>query len=178
MSNLLWSEGFYGFSDCGSRRTERVRPDFSISWGDLSDSPSSDLFLLLLLLLSFLTTGRRRRRRRWEVGGQFEWGSYDEPSLRSWQQLSQPLVLRGVQLITRLCQCHGVAGPPRLNALPALSDKSHQTSPTDTPPFPPLSVIAVFLSSRRCSIPRSLNQLALTRGKAVPVKTVKGEDDI
>lgn len=122
----------------------------------------------------------RTKKKKEEVGGggQFEWGSYDEPSLRSWQQLSQPLVLRGVQLITRLCQCHGVAGPPRLNALPALSDKSHQTSPTDTPPFPPLSVIAVFLSSRRCSIPRSLNQLALTRGKAVPVKTVKGEDDI
>ena len=115
--------------------------------------------------------GGRRRRTRWGA-------VYDEPSLRSWQQLSQPLVLRRVQLITRLCQCHGVTAPPRLNALPALSDKSHQTSLTDTPPFPPLSVIAVFLSSRRCSIPRSLNQLALTRRKAVPVKTVKGEDDI
>lgn len=53
--------------------------------------------------------------------------------------------------------------------------KHHQT---DTPFSPPLSIIAVFLSSRRCPIPQSLNQLVLTRGEAVAVKTVKGEDDI
>lgn len=53
---------------------------------------------------SSLTTGQRVRQRR---VGAVEWGSYDEPSLGSWQQLSQPLVLRGVQLIARLRHCHG-----------------------------------------------------------------------
>lgn len=129
-------------------------------------SPSSNLFLLLL-------SSHHRRRGQ----GATERGSYDEPSLRAWQRLSQPLVLGGVRLITRLRQCHGVTRP-RLNALPALSDKSHQTSLTHTPPLSALSVIAVFLSSCRCSIPPSFNQLALTRRKAVPVKTVKGGGDI
>lgn len=64
--------------------------------------------------------------------------------------------------------CHGAPfkyAPDAVRKIPSNITNSY-------PPFSTLSVIAISLSSCRCSVPRSLNQLALTRKEEVPVKTV------